>query len=347
MTDNFTYDIIGNSKGNPEGELIVVLFEFCNLSCQFCAQDHSSIIGMNTVKDKAKLISKNLEMLKERGKTSVSVNIMGGELFSDQIDDEIFNDYVKLVNDTKIFAKSIDLPISINFATNLIWSKRERVLKLLKETDTLLSASYDPAGRFNPNTLQIFVDNCKFFKDHIVQVGVVMTKPNIERFIKKNAPEFDFLYENFTIIFDHYTHSERNSGRNNLDYLLPEDQTLRDFYKFMVDHYPKAYPFIETFNKNSQNMGCMRTVYIFPDDTWGPCGSYEGITKKNTLQTIKILDSIERKIETSWYSEYDCMSCEHMQRCSFSCFLNNHFYSKQRTQEICWLKEVYDYVDSK
>jgi hypothetical protein len=343
MSNTTTSEIIGLNKYNPEGELIVVLFELCDLACQFCAQDHSSVVGMDTIKEKSEIVAKNLELLKARGKTSVSVNIMGGELFSDKIEDRIIDDYAVLVERIRSSADAIDLPVNINFATNLVWTKTDRVMKLIEKTGVPLAASYDPAGRFNPTTLQTFIDNCKTFKDHITQIGIVMTKPNMDRFMKKSVPEFDFLYENFTIVFDHYTHSPSN----NLDFLLPEDVVIRDFYKFMIDNYPKAYPFAETVLNTSQPMGCMRTMYVFADNTWGPCGSYEGLAKKNTIETIRIVDTLEKKVETTWYEDYDCLSCEHMQRCSFSCFLNNHFYDKQRTQEACCLKEVYDYVDSK
>jgi len=222
----------------------------------------------------------------------------------------------------------------------------------LNDAMVRLNASYDPAGRFNPKTLSMFIDNVKEFKPYINQIGIVMTRPSIKKFMNYSANHFDFLYENFEINFDHYTHSQRASVDPEL--LMPKDTELRDFYKFMIDHYPNCYPFCETMDSGSQPMFCMRTMYVFPDSTFGSCGSVEKlinplskIEDKKVIRIINTTDSpLEKTIEAKWYKEYDCLNCDHLQRCSMSCFLNNHFYNT-RTQEECWLKEVYQYVDSK
>ena len=51
-------------------------------------------------------------------------------------------------------------------------------------------------------------------------------------------------------------------------------------------------------------------------------------------------------METRFMEDYNCLECEHFNRCSLGCFLS-HDLSETRTQEECWLKEVYNYVDSK
>jgi len=345
--------IIGDVKQNLNGEMIVVLFEQCDLSCQSCYQDHDSTLGIDTVREKFIIIQKSLDTLKERGKTSVSINFMGGELFSDRLPDSIFDDYLYLIENTRLYAKSIDMPIKISIPTNMIWKEKERVYNFLLKSDIILMASYDPAGSFNPRTFELFKQNILEFTDHITQIGVVMTKPNIKKFMSNNVPFFDYLYENFQVCFDHYTHSEK--AKISPEILMPSDTELRDFYKYMIQNYPKAYPFSETMDKNSQPMFCMRTVYVFPDDSFGSCGSVEKLIspslKREGKKIINILKKpevspIEKKIEANWYKQYDCLSCEHMRRCSMGCFLNNHFYST-RTKEACWLKEVYDYVDEK
>jgi len=343
--NELAYDIVGDLKHNSEGEVIVILFEYCDLACQFCSQDHDSVLGIDIIEEKIDPISKVLDIAKHRGNVSVSVNLMGGEILSDKIDDDKFQKYVVLIDSVKQYAKSINLDINLHIATNMIWKKVDRVRELVTKTGIHLAASYDPAGRFNTENLNLFVENCMLFKDVISQIGIVMTKPNIECFLKRSTPMFDLLYENFTIVFDHYTHS----SKNNLNFLLPSDAILRDFYKHMIDNYPKCHPFVETLDNSLAPMYCMRTMYVFPDGTFGSCGSYEGFTKKTTTTdtTVKIIPILEKKVENKWYSDYDCLNCEHMQRCSFGCFLNNHFYTGQRTQEECWLKQVYDYVDDK
>jgi hypothetical protein len=281
---------------------------------------------------------------------------MGGELFSDRLPVSIFDDYLTLINKVREYAISINLPIKVSIPSNMIWSRRDRVLQFLKESNIILNASYDPAGRFNSTNFETFKSNVQFFRDHIKQIGVVMTKPNIKKFMSGKAEFFDYLYENFNISFDHYTHSQ--DAKVSPEILMPMDYELRDFYKFMITQWPKCYPFVETVSQLSQSMFCMRTMYVFPDASFGACGSVESIIlpmvpapdSKKPAKVIKIVKEtvspLEKLIESKFVNEYDCISCEHMQRCSMSCFLNNHFYST-RTQEACWLKEVYDFVDSK
>lgn len=346
-------DLIGDVKGNTTGELIVVLFELCNLNCQACYQDHNSVEGIDQVKEKLPIIKHALDVLKQRGKQDVTINLMGGELFLDQLPDSIFEDYLFLIKHIRVYADLIELPIKINVSSNLIYENVNRVKSFLETAHVNLNASYDPAGRFNPTTLEKFIENTVIFKNYIQQIGVVMTKPSIRKLMSSNAQYFDYLYNNFEINFDHYTHGGRAKIKPEI--LMPLDVELRDFYKFMIDNYPKAYPFCETLISLQQSMFCMRTMYVFHDSSFGSCGSTEKLIKPlvsadKPKKIIKItketVSPLEKTIESKWYSDYNCLGCEHLQRCSMSCFLNNHFYNT-RTQETCWLKEVYDFVDSK
>jgi len=344
--------LVGDFKKNSSGELIVVLFELCNLTCQACFQDHNSVIGIDQVREKFDIIAHALDTLKGREKDTVLVNIMGGELFSDQLPDSIFDDYIFLINKLRVYAKEINLDIRISFPSNMIWSKKERIKSFLDISKVGLNESYDPAGRFNKTTLEQFKTNITEFKEYIQAVGVVMTKPSINKFMSNNAPYFDYIYENFELNFDHYTHSERAKVKPEI--LMPKDTDFREFYKFMIDNYPRANPFCDTASPLQQPMSCMRTMYVFPDSSFGSCGSVEQIIKpiasvenRKVIKLVNISDSpLEKTIEATWHKEYDCLSCEHLQRCSMGCFLNNHFYNT-RTQEACWLKEVYDFVDSR
>jgi sulfatase maturation enzyme AslB (radical SAM superfamily) len=68
------FTIIDNSKENLEGELIIFLFELCNLNCQMCYQDHDSIIGMDTIVERFDAVSKAIDGLIAKGKTAISIN---------------------------------------------------------------------------------------------------------------------------------------------------------------------------------------------------------------------------------------------------------------------------------
>ena len=49
-------DFILRDKRDKQQEYTIHLFEFCNLSCPFCWQDHDNIVGIDTVLDKLESI---------------------------------------------------------------------------------------------------------------------------------------------------------------------------------------------------------------------------------------------------------------------------------------------------
>lgn len=318
-----------HNKRPETGEIIVTLFEYCDLNCLFCNQDHNSFEGIDTVRDKINQIKLAIDKLLKKGKSEFSIHIMGGEVFSDKIDDSLFADYAQLTKDLREYEAVIKKPIEVSFVTNFIWEKKDRIKNFLDENNMKVMTSYDPSGRFNPKTLEIFKRNIVEFKDYVQSVNVIMTKPNMERFIKDQIPFFDYLYDNFPIYFDYY-----GPGRNN-GFLSPTDVELRDFMKYMVDNWSKCSPFKSFFKKTTNKMACMDTITVMPSGKWGGCGQFEGLQKVIPIKLVT---------EQKWFDQYDCLSCEHLQRCTMGCFMSNHV-KDMRTQDECWLKEVYDYVD--
>ena len=336
------------SKNNTHGELIVILFEKCNLSCLMCPQKHDDEFGIMSIREKIHPIKKSLDGLVSKGKKTAIVNLMGGELFEDSLPDLIFEDYLFLIKEIRYYSEKINFPVNIQISTNLIWNNTFRVFQFLDASKIKITVSYDPAGRFNILTFQKFKENIKKFKNNISQIGVVMTKPSIELFMKNQVPFFNYLYNNFEIVFDHYS-PEAIGYKSIKDYkkydipkiLNPTDVLLRDFYKYMFETWPNCYPFKELPNKKLQPMSCMSTITIPPDSSITSCEKYD---VKNEV-SIKVVFGKLDKMKETWFDDYDCFSCEHMQRCSMGCFAN-HLRSC-RTQKKCWLKEVYDHVDNK
>jgi hypothetical protein len=320
-----------HNKRPTTGEIIVTLFEFCDLSCLFCNQDHNSILGVDTIVDKFEQIKLSIEKLIPKGKTEFSIHVMGGEVFSDMLDDKVYDDYIKLVDKIRNYGIEKNIPISISFITNFIWTKTERVQQFIEKTNVDLMTSYDPSGRFNKNTLEIFKNNVMNFKTHIATVNIVLTKPSINKFLNNQIPFFDYLYENIETYFDYY------GPEKNQHFLLPTDIELRDFMIYLVNNWPKSMPVKDFFSKSKQKMTCMDTYTVMPTGKWGGCGHFENIEK---IIPIKMVT------EQAWIDNYNCFECEHFQRCSLGCFMSNHV-NGMRTQHECWLKEVYDYINLK
>jgi hypothetical protein len=320
-----------HNKRSSTGEIIVILFELCDLSCLFCNQDHTSIVGIDTIVDKFEQIKNTIDILRKKGKTDFSIHIMGGEIFSDSLDDAVFTDYIKLINQTKQYCEINNIPVVISVVTNFVWKKKDRVKRFLIESGVEVMSSYDPSGRFNSSTLEIFKENVLEFKDFISMISVVITKPTIDKFLKNQVPFFDYLYANFSIFFDHY------GPEKNQKFLMPTDIEVREFTKYLVDCWPNTYPIRNYFSKTKSQMTCMDTFTIMPGGKSGGCGQYEQLDKVIPIKLVT---------EQTWLDNYNCLECEHFNRCALGCFMSNHI-KDMRTQKECWLKEVYDYIDSK
>jgi hypothetical protein len=320
-----------HEKRTTTGEIIVTLFEFCDLSCLFCNQDHDSILGMDNIVDRFEQVKLCIDKLLSKGKTEFHIHIMGGEVFSDKLNDKVFLDYEELTYKIKNYCKDKNIPVNISFITNFIWTKKERVRTFLNKVDVDVMTSYDPAGRFNQQNFEIFKENIQEFKNYITTVNVVMTKPTIDKFTKNQVPFFDYLYANFLVFFDYY------GPEKNQNLLLPKDVDVRDFMIFMSDNWPNVAPVKDFFSKTKKTMTCMDTYTVMPTGKWGGCGYFEQLEKVIPIKVVT---------EQQWFDNYNCVECEHFQRCSLGCFMSNHI-KDMRTQKQCWLKQVYDYIDSK
>ena len=184
-------------KRTINGEIIVTLFEQCNLSCRFCPQDHSSVLGMDTIKDKKEHIIKAIEYLQSQGRTQFSIHIMGGEVFSDLIPDNLFEDYYQLVKSLLVWSINNSITLEIAFTTNMVFSNFKRVDFLMDRLEVYdnvyLITSYDPHSRFNNETLEKFTYNVIMLRDWIRTVNVIMTKPAIDKFLTEEIPFFSYL----------------------------------------------------------------------------------------------------------------------------------------------------------
>ena len=106
--NDFT-DLVMQRKYNDEGEFFINFFERCNLKCGFCYQKHDDWTGIENIADKADQVLERAEQLKGRYK-GFQINMMGGELFMDEVSDLAFDDYLSFA--TIIEAYSSYLPIN-------------------------------------------------------------------------------------------------------------------------------------------------------------------------------------------------------------------------------------------
>lgn len=318
--------ITKSNKRSQVGEIIVTLFEYCPLNCKFCNQDHSSLEGIDTIVQKIDIVK---EVIKKTPRDSYSVHFMGGEVFADGLPPKVYTDYQYLCWELDRWATEENIDLEICFTSNMVFNDTQEIDNLLMISNPTLITSFDPAARFNKETLEIFKTNVKQYKNHIKSVNVIMTKPTIEKFMSGDVEFFNYLYEHFDIYFDYYT------PEKNMKTFIPNDIQLRDFMVYMLKHYPKALPFADYTSKTKKQMSCMDTVTIMPNGSYGACTVL--------LKDFKNVSINKQEMEQEWFEQYNCLECKHFQYCSMGCFLSNHMQSF-RTQEACWLSEVYDVV---
>lgn len=323
-------------KRTNVGEIIVTLFEHCNLSCKFCNQTHDSTFGLDpdAILSKFGDITKAITLLRKMRKESFSVHFMGGEIFQDSISDTIFEAYRTLAFNVWNWATELHIDVSFTFVSNLIHFNTLRVKSLI---DSLVSdgiqanlgTSYDPSMRFSAKDLVIFAKNLEIYRNYIGVVNVVLTKPNIHKFLSRSVPHFDFIYEHFEVFFDYYT------PETNHAIMDPKDHELRDMFVFLTHNYPKAHPVVGWIENETNAMSCQSTYTIMPDGKAGRCtillNKFQKDASPNTAG----------EMESEFIEKMDCLSCEFFARCGLGCFLQQHFNGPGRTMNDCWMKDVH------
>lgn len=336
-------DLLLERKRDPEQEYTLHLFEYCNLSCQFCWQDHSAIEGIDSVPEKIKPI---FELLDNEIRSSVAFNIMGGEIFADEVFLKLYDQYLDLAKALKWKCDQRNIKLKINWVTNLVNSYPEKVKELLDTCNQLgilssISTSYDPKGRFNKSQFEIFKNNLYSLKPYIGTVSWLITKTNINYIVNKNDIFFDQLYrDNFYIYFDYYMPDR------NWEHSAPSDEDMYSLFLYCIDNYPKVQP-IQGWIENDFNFASCRTSkLVIQDGTKCQCGNLVQDEEDLDPYTSKILSNDNKEIEEWFLQKYNCIECSYLSKCSFGCFMERNNKYIERMDE-CVFKATFDYIDSK
>ncbi len=322
-------------KKSGDGELFVNLFEWCNLNCDFCWQDHNDWSGIETIVERSVDILSAIRSSKE---PHFIVNLMGGELFADKIPDQTIYDYYNMVE-----AVFTQLPpkktIEVNWVTNLVFTKLERLQELVNKTRALgiqsrITTSFDFTGRFRKASRLLFENNIRKLGSEVGTISVVLTKPNIEKMIKNDDSLFKELYaQGFYFYFDYY------SPENNFKEMLPTDTQLQEGLLFLLRNYPNVNP-IQSWIKNESNpMSCQSSIVIDKDGVKGKCKSLVPESIKVVLKS-ESHDNTNAVMEDRFSNKYDCISCEFYKRCGMGCFLQHDFDGFETLSE-CLYKEIF------
>lgn len=335
--DSATYDVI-KSKVIDHSEIVVNFFDYCNMRCSFCPQDHDSKEGVSRESILAK-VPFILDYVESNPSKQFLLHLMGGELFQDDLIDDNFLEYFSEFIELLERDKRKDVKLSYNFITNLVFTKTHDVKNFCDKHDLKIAISYDPVARFTVPQLAQFKLNVEEFKDDIRMFSCVMTKQNMKAIIQGD-PYFTYLYNNFDCHWDHLL-----VGDERLDKMMPKESDVFAFYTHLVDHYPKCVNILQFTDKKhkANKMGCTRgnSFTIFADNSI-PRGCSGSVVLKNN----KSEDLWSTKIIDNFLQENECLTCEYYQRCSLTCFVHNDYDKLVKDVQGCVYKKVFEYAAS-
>lgn len=330
------------SKRDPEQEYTIHLFEYCNLSCAFCWQDHDETIGIDTILDKLVPIE---SFLSKEMKTNVIFNLMGGEVFASSVfNNEMLETYKKLIVGIKELSEKYNKKLSINWVSNLVTDKVSMIDDLLQysvdnEIKTQLVTSYDPRGRFNSKALETFKANMEYFGDRVSCISMLMSKPNVEFLMKYGDQYFQKLYDQGKYIYFDYYMPDQSA-----EYQFVSDALLYDFFRWLIDKYPRVDPVNGWIQNNFNYLSCRTSKLILADGTMCLCGNLVQDGKSIVKYASKIEKKDNTNIEEKFIGKYNCFSCEYFKRCGMGCFMR-HDYKFMEELDECVYKLTHRYID--
>jgi len=335
-------DLILERKRDPEQEYTLHLFEYCNLRCSFCWQDHENRVGLSNIVDKLEPIEK---FLQNETRDSVVFNAMGGEVFAPEIfDDFLLDQYKQLSLGILNLATKYNKQVKINWVSNLVTNKIKEIEELFDYSNKIglhaeLVTSYDPRGRFNVNDFISFKKNMEYFGKRVTCISMLLNSPNIDYILKDKDPYFKYLYnEGFYIYFDYYMPDE------SADFQAPTDSQLRDVFKHFIDKYPRVHPISDWIENEKNYASCRSSKLVLADGTMCQCGNLVQDEKVIKFYSSKIQKMDNSEIEDKFLEKYDCVSCEYLDRCSFSCFMQHDYKFREELDE-CVYKITHRYID--
>jgi hypothetical protein len=335
----FVYEII-EKKIIDYAEIVVVLFENCNLRCVMCPQDHETL---NNISEESILskVDPLINWINKNDSKYVKLHIMGGEIFQDfLLEKNYLNTYQKFMNEIVNKVEDKNKNIVFNFVTNLVFTKSDLVLNFLEKNNLMISTSYDSAGRFNIDDLKIFKKNIEIFKNKISMISCIMTAQSIKSV--KTDDYFSYLYDNFLIDWDSLWPSKYDK-LNRL--LMPKESELFDFYKWLIDNYPNCLN-VEHFitEKPLMKMTCTRgnNMTILQDNTIP-----RGCSGSAFVQDRKTSDENVQEVVLNFFKTYNCFECQYFKKCPFTCFVKQDYKYIEHDLGDCVFKKTFEYVEEK
>lgn len=218
-------------------EISCVLFQQCNLKCDFCFEPNQqrSKFDESYIKNLPHLTKSLFDQNVDYQNQLNYINLMfwGGEVFMDGLKDIQFNLYYDMLSQYQQLFSSFN-KLSFSWLSNGVFTKKDRVLDLMNTfPQNILGFSYDPIGRFKSNKQRsLMISNCEIFrkKGKLDRISITITKPNIQSFLEDYSILQYFKDLGLSVDVNFYI---PNPG---WEKYLPSDQEVFDFFKMCIDN---------------------------------------------------------------------------------------------------------------
>ena len=335
-------------------EIACMMFENCNLKCKFCFEPHKNKkIDLEYIKNLPNIAYKNFTKVYEQKPwiDNLYIMIWGGEIFYDGLDDSVFDVYYVFVDKiNELFNKSFPkVHITFSWLSNGVFTKRERVEKLIQYSKGIINFSYDPVYRFNSQKqLQTMIDNADYFKNNMGdKVSLTLTKESIKSFIEGKSELLRFHQMGYNIDVNYYIPNP------NWQEFLPSDDEIYTFLKWALDNRLFGIKIIEKimayFTKENVTHYCnCITCSQISYGEW----STDCVKKSSSLTSELFYQENNDKIteENSHYIKSTmgilkrgCLNCKYYNKCQMPCWIS--FIFKGVKSEKCFYKQAYEYIE--
>lgn len=329
----------------------VILFEKCNMKCDHCFQlDHTRDWNIEIINTLPEIIFNNFKQqfqLRNNNLNLLTISFCGGELFADGLDDSRFDIYRQLKNNIVNRIRTLySQQINFEMISNGVFTKTQRVIDFLKDTESKISISYDPVCRYRSKTQkQLALNNISLFNKLglLDEISITLTKPSINYYIDNDDMK-QFAHLNVGINYF------IASSDNNVN-LVPTDDDYFRFWKYCYNH---QYDNIKAYKQLLDNIKYQeKTKFCICDDrlivrngviTYN-CAIYSsGFTNVDFYKKATINEQNVRFVKkTLGENKRGCDSCEHFSICPGMCW-TSILHKSVTPSTSCPVKRIIDHI---
>lgn len=324
----------------------VILFTQCNLNCEHCFQlEHNTKFDYNKSLQLCNKIIDNIGnqiQIKRYNINFITISFCGGELFHDGISDYQIYQYSTLIDRLRdnILSK-YNIKTYFEMISNGLFTKIDRVIRFLKQTNSEISISYDPVGRYKSiKQLQLVKNNIEQLdnEDLLDEISITLTKPSVQYYV--NNQDVTSWLSDYQVGINFYIPSSKDKLN-----LIPTSDELYQLFKLLIDKQYTNWKFIkQIIDKTSEQFCiCQDRQICYNDSITYNCANYSKNFNQDSFYNTEINESNVYFVKTNTgRSKINCMVCQYQPQCPGLCWLSLCF--KYNKMTCCPLKRIYDSV---